>query len=74
MCPIKQVVKQQEQPQPKPQDEQEETPQEQVKINHEEGGNLMMKKRKTRMGEKVRHPMLDQDAKMMRKTQEEKKV
>jgi hypothetical protein len=34
----------------------------------------MMKKRKTRRGEKVRHPMLDQDAKMMRKTQEEKKV
>jgi hypothetical protein len=74
MCPIKQVVKQQEQPQPKSQDEQEETPQEQVKINHEEGGNLMMKKRKTRRGEKVRHPMLDQDAKMMSKTQEEKKV
>jgi hypothetical protein len=34
----------------------------------------MMKKRKTIRGGKVRHPMLDQDAKMMSKKQEEKKV
>jgi cytochrome c553 len=40
MCPTKQLVKQQEEPQPKPQDEQEKTPQEQIKINHEDGGDL----------------------------------
>jgi ferredoxin len=34
----------------------------------------MMKRKKTRRGGKARHPMLDQDAKMMSKTQEEKKV
>jgi hypothetical protein len=32
-----------------------------------------MLKKKTRMGEKARHPMLDQDAKMMSKNQDEKK-
>jgi hypothetical protein len=41
MCPTKQVVKQQVKPQPKPQVGQEETPQEQIKINHEDGGDLM---------------------------------
>ena len=50
------------------------TPQEQIKINHEDGGDLMMKKKKTRRGGRARHPMLDKDAKMMRKTQDEKKV
>ena len=33
-----------------------------------------MKKKKTRRGEKVRHPMQTQDAKMMSKTQDDKKV
>jgi hypothetical protein len=51
MCPTKKLVKQQEEPQPKPQVEQEKTPQVQVKINHE-GGDLMMKKKKTRRVEK----------------------
>jgi hypothetical protein len=46
MCPTKQVVKQQEEHQPKPQDEKEKTPQEQIKINHKDGGDLMMKKKK----------------------------
>jgi hypothetical protein len=73
MCPTKQVVKQQEEPQPKPQVEQEKTPQEQIKINYEDGGDLIMKE-KTRRGGRARHPMLDQDAKMMSKTQDEKKV
>ena len=66
MCPTKQLVKQQKEPQPKPQDELEKTPQEQIKINHEDGGDLMMKK-KTRRGGRARHRMLDQDAKMMNK-------
>jgi hypothetical protein len=66
-------VKQQVEPQPKPQVEQEKTPQDQIKINHEDGGDLMRKK-KIRRGVRARHPMLDQDAKMMSKTQDEKKV
>jgi hypothetical protein len=33
-----------------------------------------MKKKKTRRGGRARHPMLDQDAKMISKTQDEKKV
>ncbi|OQU81331.1 hypothetical protein SORBI_3006G042425 [Sorghum bicolor] len=66
MCPTKQLVKQQEEPQPKPQVEQEKTPQAQVKINHD-GDDLMMKKKKTRRGGRVRHPMQIQDAKMMSK-------
>jgi hypothetical protein len=65
MCPTKQLVKQQEKPQPKPQDKQEKTPQEQIKINHEDDGDLMMMKKKTRRGERARHPMLIQDAKMI---------
>ena len=59
-------MKQQEEPQPKPQVEQEKTPQAQVKINHD-GDDLMMKKKKTRRGGRVRHPMQIQDAKMMSK-------
>ena len=35
---------------------------------------MMMKKKKTRRGGRARHLMLDQDAKMMSKTQDEKKV
>jgi hypothetical protein len=66
-------VKQKEEPQLKSQVEQEKTPQEQIKINHKDGGDLIMKKKKTRGG-RARHPMLDQDAKMMSKTQDEKKV
>ena len=52
MCPTKQLVKQEEEPQPKPQDEQEKTPQVQLKTNHEDGGDLMMMKRKIRRGER----------------------
>ena len=53
MCQTKQVVKQQEELQSKPQVEQEEkTPQEQIKINHDEGDDLMIKKKKTRRVEK----------------------
>jgi hypothetical protein len=40
-CPTKKLVKQREEPQPKPQVEQEKTPQEQVKINLENGGDLI---------------------------------
>jgi hypothetical protein len=43
MCATKQVVKQQVEPRLKPQ--------EQIKINHDDGSDLMMKK-KTRRGEK----------------------
>ena len=53
MCPTKQLVKQQVKPQPKPQVEQEKTPQAQVKIYHEDGGDMgMMKKKKRRGGRK----------------------
>jgi cytochrome c553 len=62
MCPTKQLVKQQVEPQLKPQVEQEKTPQEQIKMNHEDGGDLMRKKKKIRRGKKARHPMLDQDS------------
>jgi hypothetical protein len=76
MCRTKEVVKQREEPQPKPQVAQEETPQEQVKINHKDGGDLMIKKkkRKTRRGGKTRHLMLVQGAKMMSKNEDEKKA
>ena len=57
MCPTKQLVKQQEEPQLKPYVEQEKKPQEQIKINHKDGGDLMIKKKKTRRGGKARHPM-----------------
>jgi hypothetical protein len=73
MCPTKQLVKQQVKPQPKPLVEQEKTPQEQIKINHEDDGDLM-KKKKTRRGGRARHPMQIQDVKMMSKNQDEKKV
>ena len=53
---------------------QEEKPQVQIKINHEDGGDLMKKKKKTRRGGRARHSMLIQDAKMMSKNQDEKKV
>ena len=43
-CPTKQLMKQLEEPQPKPQVEQEKTPQEQVKINHGDDGDLKKKK------------------------------
>ena len=69
-------MKQQEEPQLKPQVEQEEKPQVQIKINHEDGGDLMMKKNKTRRGGRAnaRHLMPIQNAKMMSKNQEKKKV
>ena len=76
MYPTKQLVKQLEEPQPKPQVEQEKTPQEQIKINHEDCGDLMIKKNKTRSGEKAREralrPRMNQDAKQMSKNKEEK--
>jgi hypothetical protein len=54
-------------PQPKPQVEKEEKPQDQIKINHEDGGNLIMKKKKTRRGGKAREramrPRMNQDVK-----------
>ncbi|OQU80340.1 hypothetical protein SORBI_3007G113533 [Sorghum bicolor] len=73
MCPTKQLVKQQVKPQLKPQDEQEKKPQVQVKINHH-GDDLIMKKKKTRRGGRARHPMQIQDAKMMSKNEDKKKV
>ena len=76
ICPTKQLVKQQEEPQPKPQVEQKKTPQEQIKINHEDSGELMIKKKKTRRGGKAREratrPRMNQDAKQMSKNKEEK--
>ena len=65
-------MKQQEEPQPKPQVEQEGKPQVQIKINHEDCGDLIIKKKKTRRGGRARHPMLIQEAKMMSKNQDEK--
>ncbi|KAG0514313.1 hypothetical protein BDA96_10G180000 [Sorghum bicolor] len=50
MCPTKQSVKQQEEPQPKPQVEQEKKPQAQIKIYHEDGGDMGMMKKNTRRG------------------------
>ena len=67
-------MKQQVEPQPKPKVEQEKMPQVQTKINHEDGGDLMIKKKKTRRGGKARHPIQTQDAKMMSKTHDEKKI
>ena len=68
-------MKQQEELQPKPQVEQE-TPQEQIKINHEDGDDLMVKKKKTRRGGKAREiamcPRMNQDAKKVSKNKEEK--
>ena len=62
-------------PTKKPQVEPKAKPQVQVKINHQDG-DLGMKKKKTRRGgkAKARHPMQTQDAKMMSKTQDEKKA
>ena len=54
MFPTKQLVKQQVKPQLESQDEQEKKPQTQIKINHEDIGDLMIKKKKTRRGEKAR--------------------
>jgi hypothetical protein len=48
-CPTKK-------PKMRPQDEKK-TPQEQVKINHKDSGELMMKKKKIRRGERARHLM-----------------
>jgi hypothetical protein len=60
MCPTKQLVKQQVEPQPKLQVEQE-TPQEQIKINHKDGSDLMVKKKKTKRGEKARESNASKD-------------
>jgi len=50
MCPTKQLVKQKEEPQPKPLVEQGKTPQEQNKVNHEDGDDLGMIKKKKQEG------------------------
>ncbi|KAG0520254.1 hypothetical protein BDA96_08G058100 [Sorghum bicolor] len=50
MCPTKQLVKHQVKPQQKPQVEQEKKPQAQVKIYHEDGGDMGMMRKKTRRG------------------------
>ncbi|OQU83541.1 hypothetical protein SORBI_3005G132033 [Sorghum bicolor] len=50
MCPTKQLVKHQAKPQQKPQVEQEKKPQAQVKIYHEDSGDMGMMKKKTRRG------------------------
>ncbi|KAG0525245.1 hypothetical protein BDA96_06G039600 [Sorghum bicolor] len=50
MCPTKQLVKHQAKPQQKPQVEQEKKPQAQVKIYHEDGGDMGMMRKKTRRG------------------------
>jgi hypothetical protein len=63
-CPTKK-------PKMRPQDEEKKS-RVQIKINHEDDDDLMKKKKKTRRGGRARHPMLDQDAKMMIKTQDEK--
>ena len=70
------MVKQQEKSQPKPQVEKEKTPQDQVKINHEDQiDDLKMKKKRTRRGGKrARHPMHIQDAKMMSKNKIQEKM
>jgi hypothetical protein len=74
MCPTKRLVKQQVEPQSKPQVDQE-TPQEQIKINHEDGGDLMVKKNKTRRSGKAREramcPRMNQDTKKVSKNKEE---
>lgn len=75
MCPTKQLVKQQEEPQPKPQVEQEEKLQDQIQVNHEDGGDMgMINKKKTRRGgnARARHQTPNQDAKMMSKDQEKR--
>jgi hypothetical protein len=63
-------------PQSKPQVEQEKTPQEQIKINHEDDDNLLMMKKKIGRGGKAReraiHPRMNQDAKQVSKNKEEK--
>ncbi|OQU83327.1 hypothetical protein SORBI_3005G108601 [Sorghum bicolor] len=74
MCPTKQLVKQQEEPQQKPQVEQEKKPQAQVKIYHEDGGDMGMMNKKTRRGGRARHPMQIQDAKIMSKNEDKKKA
>jgi hypothetical protein len=59
-------------PKMSPQDEKKK-PQVQIKINHEDSGDLMMMKKKTRRGGRARHPMLIQDAKMVSKNQDNKR-
>ena len=49
------------------------SPQTQIKINHEDGGDFMMMKKKTRRGGRARHPMLDQDAKIKSKNQDKRR-
>ena len=66
MCLTKQLLKQQEKSQSKPQ----------VKINHEDQvDDLKMKKKRTRRGgERARHPMHIQDARMMSKNKIQEKM
>ena len=43
------------------------------KANHEDGDGSGMKKKKTRRGGRARHPMLDQDTKIVSKNQDKKR-
>jgi hypothetical protein len=75
MCPTMQLVKQQVKLQLEPQDEQEKKPQTQIKINHEDGGDLMKNKKTRRDGkarERAMHPRMNQDTKKVSKSKEEK--
>ena len=75
MFPTKQLVKQQVKPQLESQDEQEKKPQTQIKINHEDSGDLMIKKKTRRGGqarERAMRPRMNQDAKQMSKNKEDK--
>ncbi|KAG2633836.1 hypothetical protein PVAP13_2NG232903 [Panicum virgatum] len=76
MCLTKQLLRQQEKSQSKPQVEQKKTPQDQVKINHEDQvDDLKMKKKRTRRGGKsARHSMHIQDAKMISKNKIQEKM
>jgi hypothetical protein len=73
MCSTKQLVKQQEQSQPKPQVKQATKPQEQIQVNHEDGGDLGMMKKKITRGGRARHPTLIQDAKIVSKNKKDKR-
>ena len=62
-------------PQLETQDEQEKKPQTQIKINHEDGDDLMIKKKLEgvkKARERALRPRMNQDAKQMSKNKEEK--
>ncbi|KAG0514323.1 hypothetical protein BDA96_10G181000 [Sorghum bicolor] len=67
VCPTKQLVKHQAKPQQRPQVEQEKKPQAQVKIYHEDGGDMGMMKKKTRRGGNSSKPISIDNHNMVRK-------